>query len=109
MLAIVTTHPIQYQTPIWRALAADGRVPFEVWYLTDFGVEPSRDREFAAEFRWDIDMLSGYPHRFLAAARGAAPTGFRGCRAGESLGRAFAQAGARAVWVQGWQVLGYWQ
>jgi glycosyltransferase involved in cell wall biosynthesis len=47
--------------------------------------------------------------RGLAAGRGAVPAGFRGCRAGESLGRAFAQGAARAVWVQGWQVLGYWQ
>jgi len=27
MLAILTTHPIQYQVPLWQALARDGRVP----------------------------------------------------------------------------------
>ena len=42
MLAIVSTHPIQYQVPIWCALANDGRVPFEVWYLTDLMVEITR-------------------------------------------------------------------
>lgn len=109
MLAIVTTHPIQYQTPIWRALAADGRVPFEVWYLTRHGVEASLDREFGTTFRWDIDTLSGYPYRFLDTARGALPWSFRTCRLTESLRERLRRVGARAVWIQGWQVAGYWQ
>ena len=73
MLAILTTHPIQYQVPIWQALAKDGRVPFEVWYLTDFGTKPSLDREFGKAFSWDIDTLSGYPHRFMETEEGANP------------------------------------
>lgn len=109
LLIIVTTHPIQYQTPIWQALARDGRVPFEVWYLTRFGVEASHDREFGATFRWDIDTLGGYPRRFLQTAPGAVPTDFRRCRVTESLCKRLAQIGAKAVWIQGWQVAGYWQ
>ena len=35
MLAILTTHPIQYQVPMWQALARDTSVPFEVWYLSE--------------------------------------------------------------------------
>src|ERR1700675_1846715 len=79
MLAILTTHPIQYQVPLWQALARDGRVPFEVWYLTDHGTRPSRDREFGQTFAWDIDTLAGYPHRFLAAAEGSTPSAFLKC------------------------------
>lgn len=109
MLVIVTTHPIQYQVPIWQALAQDGRVPFEVWYLTDFGVEPSHDREFGATFRWDIDTVSGYPYRFLRGAEGATPIDFWKCRALDNLGKLISDAGAKAVWIQGWQVFGYWQ
>ena len=109
MLAIVTTHPIQYQTPIWRALAADGRVPFEVWYLTDFGVRPSRDRQFDKTFQWDIDLLSGYPHAFLKTAAGATPADFWRCRLAENLRARVANAGVKALWIQGWQVAGYWQ
>lgn len=109
MLIIVSTHPIQYQVPIWRALAADGRVPFEVWYLTDFGVEPSRDPEFGTTFRWDIDTMSGYPYRILRAAEGAVPANFWKCRSTENLREMLRKAGATAVWIQGWQVAGYWQ
>ena len=65
MLAILSTHPIQYQVPLWQALARDGRVPFEVWYLTDHGSRQTRDPEFGKSFSWDLDTLSGYPYRFL--------------------------------------------
>jgi glycosyltransferase involved in cell wall biosynthesis len=109
MLAIVTTHPIQYQTPIWRALAADARVPFEVWYLTDFGTRPSRDRQFDKTFQWDIDLLSGYPHAFLTTPAAATPVDFWRCRLAENLRARVAAAGVKALWIQGWQVAGYWQ
>lgn len=109
MLAILTTHPIQYQTPIWQQLAADGRVPFEVWYLTGHGIEVSRDPEFGLSFSWDLDSLSGYTHRRLAVADGATPTTFWKCRLQESLRKRIRDAGVTAIWIQGWQVLAYWQ
>jgi glycosyltransferase involved in cell wall biosynthesis len=109
MIVIVTTHPIQYQVPLWRALARDGRVPFEVWYLTLHAVKASYDVEFGKAFAWDIDMLGGYPHRVLKVAAGATPTTFLQCRIVEPLVPMLQRAKARAVWVQGWQVLAYWQ
>jgi len=109
MLAIVTTHPIQYQVPVWQALAQDGRVPFEVWYLTDFGTRPDRDPEFGKTFQWDIDTLSGYSYRFLKNNAGATPTSFWRCRLKERLRDRLSASGATAVWIQGWQVAGYWQ
>ena len=108
MLVIISTHPIQYQTPIWRALA-ETAIPFQVWYLTDFGIEASHDKEFGEKFRWDIDTISGYPHRILKSSAGATPGNFWACRTSEDLAAALRTAGARAVWIQGWQVAGYWQ
>lgn len=109
MLAILSTHPIQYQVPLWQALARDGRVPFEVWYVTDFGTRPSRDREFGQTFSWDIETLAGYPHRFLDAAEGATPASFRKCRLRERLRDRLRTSGATALWIQGWNVAAYWQ
>src|ERR1700720_879900 len=109
MLVILTTHPIQYQVPLWQALARDGRVPFEVWYLTKFGTQPSPDQEFGKTFAWDIEMLSGYPYRFLDTAEGATPTTFWKCRIRERLRDRLRAVGATVVWIQGWQVAGYWQ
>jgi glycosyltransferase involved in cell wall biosynthesis len=109
MLAILTTHPIQYQVPLWQALARDGRVPFEVWYLTDHGTRSSRDREFGQTFAWDIDTLSGYTHRFLEVDRRATPASFWKCRLRERLRDRLRASHASALWIQGWQVAAYWQ
>ena len=65
MLAILGTHPVQYQVPLWQALAEDGSVPFEVWYLSDHGTRPAYDEQFGKTFAWDLDTLSGYPYRFI--------------------------------------------
>lgn len=113
MLIILTTHPIQYQIPLWQALGADGRVPFEVWYLTDHAVKPTLDREFGKAFAWDLGRgtLEGYSHRFLKVNKNWTlhPTVFRGVRLEEDLRPLFKHAGATVLWVQGWQKLAYWQ
>src|SRR5271166_5755485 len=109
MLAIVTTHPIQYQVPLWQALAKDGRVPFEVWYLTDHGIKPSLDYEFGKTFAWDIETLAGYPYCFIETAAGASPISLWKCRLRERLRDRLRQSGAKALWIQGWQVAAYWQ
>lgn len=109
MLAILTTHPIQYQIPLWRALAAERSIPFEVWYLTDHGIRPTYDREFGRTFAWDIDTLSGYPHRFLRANRNASLSGFSKLRLQERFQKLIQDRGVTSLWVQGWQVAAYWQ
>jgi glycosyltransferase involved in cell wall biosynthesis len=109
MLVILTTHPIQYQIPLWQALARDGRVPFEVWYLTDHGVQVSLDKEFGKAFTWDLNTLESYPYRFLKTAPGATPGSFWKCRLVEPLADLLRASGAKVLWVQGWQVAAYWQ
>jgi glycosyltransferase involved in cell wall biosynthesis len=109
MLIILSTHPIQYQVPLWQALARDGRVPFEVWYLSDHGAKISHDREFGTNFAWDLDMLSGYPHQFLRTPEGVTPASFWRCRLQERLRERMITCGASVLWIQGWQVAGYWQ
>src|SRR5207244_5342831 len=106
MIAILTTHPIQYQVPLWRRLA-DGRVPFEVWYLSKHATERSVDKEFKQEFAWDLDMLAGHPHRFLKTPAGATPNTFWRCRVAESLPELFQKTNTKVIWVQGWQVAAY--
>jgi glycosyltransferase involved in cell wall biosynthesis len=109
MLIALTTHPIQYQVPVWQKLATRQNVPFEVWYVTDHGSRPSLDAEFGKVFAWDLQTLHGYPHRFLKAANGAAPGSFWRCRIVEDLQARLRSVGARALWIQGWQVAAYWQ
>jgi glycosyltransferase involved in cell wall biosynthesis len=63
-LVIVETHPVQYHAPVWRAAAGLG-VPLKVVYGGDFSVRGYRDREFGASFRWEADLLGGYPSLVL--------------------------------------------
>lgn len=109
MLIILSTHPVQYHVPLWQALQRDNRVPFQVWYLTDHGTRPTLDRDFGKTFAWDIDTLSGYSYRFLNVPQDATPSSFTRCRLTQSLAGPLSNAGAKAVWVLGWQVSAYWQ
>jgi glycosyltransferase involved in cell wall biosynthesis len=106
-LVVLTTHPIQYQAPLWQALASDGRVPFEVWFLSDHGLVPSYDREFNCTFAWDLDLLEGYAHRFVG--KGRSPGDFWGMRLPRGFPSTLRAEKVSALWLQGWQVSAYWQ
>jgi glycosyltransferase involved in cell wall biosynthesis len=109
MLVIITSHPIQYQAPLWRELAVDGRVRFEVWFLTPHAVHHTYDREFGREFAWDIDLLQGYPHRFLEVDAGWRLDRFNGIRLRRRWSEEFAAHGVTTVWVEGWRFRTLWQ
>lgn len=107
MLTIVTTHPIQYQVPIWRELARRDRVPFEVIFLCDHGYRESLDSDLGVSFSWDIDLLDGYNSRFVK--KGRSPDGFWTlCIPFETWALFFSRRPG-VIWIQGWQVAGYWQ
>jgi glycosyltransferase involved in cell wall biosynthesis len=109
MLAILSTHPIQYQVPVWQALAKDGTVPFEVWYLSDQGTQPSFDTQFGKTFAWDLDTLSGYKYQFIQPDQQRAMNRFGGLRLTAPLRKMCQDRGVSALWIQGWQVAAYWQ
>ena len=109
MLAILSTHPIQYQVPLWQALAKAGTVPFEVWYLSKHGTDVSYDREFGKSFAWDLDLLAGYPHRFLSVNENSNVSSFNKLRLTQSLQPLLREHNVSALWVQGWHVRAYWQ
>ncbi len=78
-LAIVLSHPTQYYSPWFRWLQDNASLELRVFYLWQFGVEPTRDPEFQTTFRWDIDLLEGYPHEFVRnVARDPGTHHFRG-------------------------------
>jgi glycosyltransferase involved in cell wall biosynthesis len=77
-LAIVCSHPIQYQGPLYRYLAGAG-LPLHVFFLDDRGVRATYDPGFGLDVAWDISLLDGYPHTFLRnRGRKKAPESFFG-------------------------------
>jgi len=107
MMAIVTSHPIQYQAPLWRELALAG-IKFEVWFLTPHAVAPSYDRDFGRTFAWDLDLLEGYPHRFLPVEENWRIDRFNGIRLRSRWKDEFSARGITHVWVEGWRFLELW-
>jgi glycosyltransferase involved in cell wall biosynthesis len=109
VLAVLTTHPIQYQAPLWKELAARKNVPFKVFYMSDQGFEARFDPGFGKSLSWDIDLLGGYECEFLDTYRGPRLDSFWGLRLKRGFGHALRQMGADVLWIQGWQVAAYWQ
>jgi glycosyltransferase involved in cell wall biosynthesis len=64
-LAVVASHPIQYQGPLFRELARHPEVDLTVFFCSDHGAVESTDAAFGKRFRWDIPLLEGYRHEFL--------------------------------------------
>jgi glycosyltransferase involved in cell wall biosynthesis len=64
-LAIVTTHPIQYHAPWFRALAEHSSVDLEVLFCHNATSQEQAQAGFGVEFKWDVSLLDGYRHRFL--------------------------------------------
>ncbi len=101
-LAILTSHPIQYQVPLWRRLNEAG-IPSKVWFLSRHGTTPKLDREFGSVFAWDIDLLGGYDHEFLRVKEPPDITRFHGVRLAERLGDRMRHEQVTHLWVEGWR------
>lgn len=106
-LAWLSTHPIQYQAPLLRAIAASSGIDLTVLYFSDFSTRAYVDREFGRAVKWDVPLLDGYRHEFLAST-GEQVTGttfFRPRIAG--LAEKLTPKRFDAVLIQGWNHYGY--
>lgn len=64
-LGIVVTHPIQYQVPLYRYLAARTSVEPVVLFLSEHGLTESFDRGFGRPLKFDIPLTGGYEHEVV--------------------------------------------
>jgi glycosyltransferase involved in cell wall biosynthesis len=60
-MAVVSTHPIQYQCPVWRVLAQHPRISqFRVFFVSDCSVRGYRDPGFGCTVNWGASLLDGF-------------------------------------------------
>ena len=59
-LAIITTHPIQYNAPFFKLLTERGKVKPKVFYTWPQAIEGFEDKDFGKSIQWDIPLLEGY-------------------------------------------------
>jgi glycosyltransferase involved in cell wall biosynthesis len=64
-LAVLTSHPIQYQAPLFQKLANHPQIDLMVYFCSDYGVTERLDPGFGIPLKWDIPLLDGYSHTFL--------------------------------------------
>jgi glycosyltransferase involved in cell wall biosynthesis len=108
-LAIISTHPIQYHTPWFRALAKHTDIDLEVFYCHRATPREQASAGFSVEFDWDVSLLDGYSHRFLRnVARKPSLNGFAGLDTPEVSDIVKAE-NFDAVIVNGWNYKSAWQ
>ncbi|WP_243349647.1 glycosyltransferase family 4 protein [Parabacteroides sp. FAFU027] len=64
-LAIITTHPIQYNAPWFKMLAERKRIQVKVFYTWSQAKDAVQDKTFGQEIKWDIPLLDGYEYEFV--------------------------------------------
>ncbi len=68
-IAIVMTHPVQYNAPWLKLLSAQDDVCVHVFYTWHAGDTLVRDPGFGKSIQWDIPLLDGYEWELLPPAR----------------------------------------
>jgi glycosyltransferase involved in cell wall biosynthesis len=76
-LGVFSTHPIQYQVPLWRRMSSNPELDVRVFYFSDQGVSQNIDPGFGHVVSWDLPLLEGYEYEFLSKAPIEKADGFR--------------------------------
>lgn len=106
-LGILTSHPIQYQAPLFRELAR--QCDLKVFFAhRQTAVEQSK-AGFNVDFEWDVDLLGGYDYQFLKnRARQPDVSRFSGCDT-PGVADVIRKGTFDAFLVTGWYLKSYWQ
>lgn len=65
-LAVFQSHPTQNFAPLWQEIAKSPDVALSVFYYSRANVMPRFEPNYGQTMTYDIDLLSGYEHRFLS-------------------------------------------
>jgi glycosyltransferase involved in cell wall biosynthesis len=103
-LGIVASHPVQYQVPWYRALAARAEVELTVYYAL-MPTPAQQGVGFGEQFAWDVPLLDGYRWQALPnAARAPSLDGFLASRT-PAVTEVLKSDRPDAVIVSGWHAL----
>ena len=102
-LAIISSHPIQYNAPLFALLAKEDNIDLKVFYTWGVdSIEEKYDPDFQQNIQWDIPLLEGYQYQFLEnTSKDPGSHHFKGIINPE-LNQEIEKWGADIVWVWGW-------
>jgi glycosyltransferase involved in cell wall biosynthesis len=102
-LAYLATHPIQYQAPLLKRIAAEPDIALTAFFESDVSTRGYFDQGFGRTIEWDVKLLDGYRHQMLPALMGvgdAIPGFWRPATIG--LLRRLLRGRFDALWVHGY-------
>ena len=106
-LAVLASHPVQYQTPFFRALAQV--VDLQVLYACQATRSQQAEAGFGVAFDWDVDLMKGYASEFLVnRAAKPGPLRFTGADT-PGIGRRLTKGRFDALLVGGWRLKAFCQ
>ncbi len=88
-LLYLVSHPIQYQAPLLRRIAAEDGIDLQVLFESMETAGVYRDSGFGTELAWDVPLTDGYEHAAVASSW--------------QLREAIAEADV--LWMHGWDSL----
>ncbi len=107
-LAIITTHPIQYYAPLFKAVSELGDVELLVFYTWgEDGARIKFDPDFKLAIEWDLPLLDGY--RYILVENVAKDRGshhFFGIN-NPKLNELIENFKPDVIWVWGWAFLSH--
>ena len=102
-LAIISSHPIQYNAPLFALLAENGLFELKVFYTWgEDSIKPKFDPDFGRVVEWNIPLLEEYKYQFVKnVAKNPGSHHFLGID-NPQLIQDIETWGANIVWVWGW-------
>ena len=65
-LAVLITHPVQYQVPAFKYLSKKDNINLKVFFGCDHGVVEKFDKDFGVKFKWDCDLTNGFEYEYIS-------------------------------------------
>ena len=102
-VAIISSHPIQYNAPLFALLAKESKIDLKVFYTWGIdSINEKYDPDFQQNIKWDIPLLKGYQYQFLDnTSKDKGSHHFKGI-INPNLNQEIEKWGADIVWVWGW-------
>jgi glycosyltransferase involved in cell wall biosynthesis len=102
-IALISSHPIQYNAPLFAVLAKEPQIDLMVFYTWgETALGPKFDPDFGKEIEWDIPLLDGYKYRFLKnTSKKPGSHHFKGI-INPTVIQEIESWGPDVVWVWGW-------
>ena len=101
-LAYFVSHPIQYQAPLLRMIAADPAIDLKVFFYSDFSLKPYEDSGFGKVIEWDVPLTEGYDYQFLDCWGSKQRKNIFQQPIAKNITKQLESGNFDAVWVHGW-------